>query len=216
MSSRNTTIPLKQSLDACSKQEQLLRNENADIDTASADFVSRLVAGDRSALARLARDWGPRLFRYIARYLDDAHVCQDLTQETLLRAVNAIMKGTRPGDLEAWLYRIATNLVRDEYRSAYHNRVAVSGLTVQSGADVHSPEELVIAQSRQRAVQRALTALPADLREVVNLRYYENLPVRKIAEILGIPEGTVKSRLYRAYRRLEQELVVWIDDRERE
>lgn len=211
MWSRNTTIPLTQTLDGCSKEEQLLRNEDADINTSSADFVSRLVAGEKSALARLATDWGPRLFRYIARYLDDAHVCQDITQETLLRAVNAIMNGTRPGDLEAWLYRIATNLIRDEYRSAYHNKVAVSGLTVQSRADVHTPEELVIVQSRRRAVQRALTALPDDLREVVNLRYYENLPVRKIAEILGIPEGTVKSRLYRAYRRLEQELVLWID-----
>lgn len=212
MQTENTTIVLSRTIRACPKEEQSLQDDNACTGDSGTDLVPRILAGDESALDQLAGDWGPRLFRYVARYLDDTHMCQDLTQETLLRAVGAIKKGTRPRDLEAWLYRIATNLIRDQYRSAYHNRVEVSGLSIQPCSELRSPEELMVSRCRQAAVRRALAVLSPDLREVVNFRYYEGFPVWKIAEILGIPEGTVKSRLYRAYRRLEKELVTWIDE----
>jgi RNA polymerase sigma-70 factor (ECF subfamily) len=179
------------------------------------DLPARLQAGDRAAPAELAAGWGPRLYRYLLRFTRDPETARDLAQETLVRALRAMLGGTRPDDLAPWLYRIATNLARDDYRSAYRRRVTLcDALDPPEGQPAgHSAERLVLqamaATERQEAVRRAVQALPPDLHEVIVLRFAEGQPVKTIAAILGIPEGTVKSRLYRAYRTLERALEPW-------
>ena len=138
-----------------------------------------------------------------------------MTQETLVRALRAFQSGAVPDDLQAWLFRVATNVARDEHKSAYRQRVTLfDSPDVPCGHGAQpSPEqgllEAAITADRQRAVQRALQSLAPELREVVVLRFCEDLPVKAIAGIVGIPEGTVKSRLYRAYRMLEESLAAW-------
>lgn len=179
------------------------------------DLSARLQAGDPAALAELAEGFGPRLYRYLARFAPDPETARDLTQETLVRALRAMLAGTRPVDLQAWLFRIATNLARDDYRSAYRQRVALydplDPPAGQSGAASAERQVLdaSLAAERRAAVQRAVQGLAPDLRAVVALRFGEDLPVKTVARILGIPEGTAKSRLYRAYRALEGQLQAW-------
>lgn len=181
----------------------------------AASLSARLRSGDPAALAELAEAWGPRIYRYLARLAPDPETARDLTQEALLRALRAMLGGARPDDLLAWLFRIATNLARDDHKSAYRQRVTLYGeidppLAQAAGG---SPEHLVLharhATARQEAVRRAVAELDGPLREVIILRFVEELPVKTIAAILGIPEGTVKSRLYRAYRALEERLAPW-------
>ncbi len=163
----------------------------------------------------MAAIWGPRLYRYLARLAPDPETARDLTQETLVRALRAFQGGALPDDLQAWLFRVATNLARDEHKSAYRQRVTLfdspdppGGHGAQPGPEQRVLEASVTVE-RQRAVQRALQGLAPELREVVVLRFCEDLPVKAIAGIVGIPEGTVKSRLYRAYRILEASLAAW-------
>jgi RNA polymerase sigma-70 factor (ECF subfamily) len=175
----------------------------------------RLRAGDPTAPAELAETWGPLLYRYLIRLLADQETARDLTQETLMRACQAMRRGTLPNHLSAWLYRIATNLARDDQRSAYRHRVTlcdtVDGPDGRAGAG--DPAEIVaetaVAAQRREAVSRAVRGLAPELREVIVLRFAHDLPVKTIAEIAGIPEGTAKSRLFRAYRILERELAAW-------
>ncbi len=186
----------------------------------AANLPARLRSGDPATLAELAEAWGPRLYRYLARLTPDPETARDLAQETLVRALKAMLGGARPDDVLAWLYRIATNLARDEHKSAYRRRVelydALEPPAVAMSDD--NPERIVLdagqAVARQVAVRRAVAELDGQLREVIILRFVEELPVKAIAVIQGIPEGTAKSRLYRAYRALEARLGAWRPDGE--
>lgn len=171
------------------------------------ELTASLAAGDTTSLVHLAEAWGPRIYCYLARRLADRELVRDLTQETLARAVDAIRRGTRPRELRAWLFRIATNLLRDELRSGYRNRVVLAEVPERAGGE--DTEQRALDQIRQEAVRQAVLALPPDLQEVLTLRFYEGFSVQEVAAITGLPVGTVKSRLYRAYRRLEQQLAPW-------
>lgn len=177
--------------------------------SSAADPGSRAV--DPAALALV---WGPRLYRYFLRLGAASEEAQDLTQETLLRAVRHLRTGPPPGDLAAWLFAVAANLLRDDRRSAYRRRVLV-GDPPELSAEAAEPgpalavEARAANEHRRAALGAALRSLAPDLREIVVLRFWEEQPVRAIAEIIGIPEGTVKSRLYRAYRQLERVLADW-------
>ena len=179
---------------------------------ADASIAQRLRAGDPGVLADLAAAWGPRLYRYFLRMGATRDDAQDLTQEALLRTVRAVRGRRLPDALAPWLYTVAGNLLRDHHRSPYRRRVSLAEPDADPAAEAgpeHTLEERTSAVERRAAVSQALRGLPPDLREVVVLRFWEGQPVKSIAGIVGIPEGTVKSRLYRAYRRLESQLATW-------
>ena len=182
-------------------------------------FLARLRAGDEQALHALAAEWGPRLYRYGLRLGADAEQAQDLTQEALVRVLRAVRAGRGPERIAPWLYRIMTNLVRDEARSSYRQRVDLAPAVEEgagrwlaggSGTLAADPAEVVAGRSearqRREALHQALRALPPALREVVVLRILEERPVAEVAAILEVPEGTVKSRLHRALKALRQAL----------
>ncbi len=178
------------------------------------DLTVRLCAGDPAALDEMAASCGPRLYRYLARLAPDAEMARDMTQECLLRAVKALWAGAHPECLLPWLFQIATNLAHDDHRSAYRQRVLLcDDLESLAGADGHDTEHTVLASlqaaDRSAAVSQAMRQLPVELRQVIHLRFVEDQPVKEIAAIVGVPEGTVKSRLFRAYRLLERELAGW-------
>lgn len=169
---------------------------------------------DPLALNELVETGGPRLFRYLARLTADEETARDITQESLLRAIRSLQAGTYPEHLLPWLFHIATNLARDDYRSAYRQRVLLyDDLEPIAGAASNDTERIVLAglgaAERSAAVSQAMRRLPIELRQVIHLRFVEDLPVKEIATIVGIPEGTAKSRLFRAYRLLERALAAW-------
>src|SRR5690606_38061954 len=137
-------------------------------------------AGDRGAFAELAESWGPRLYRYLLRLGLDPETARDFTQETLVRALQAILRGRAPERPVPWLYRIATNLARDDARSAYRQRVGLHATIDDSagpfmwsdGAAGYAadPADVVarrsLARDRRAAVRRALLELSPELREV--------------------------------------------------
>jgi RNA polymerase sigma-70 factor (ECF subfamily) len=161
------------------------------------DLMVRVQAGDPQALAALIDRWRGPLYAFLWRRAGDG--ADDLFQESWIRVARARDRFDRTRRFSTWLFQIANNLCRDRWRRLDARRRALDSFhaeTHASGADVAAAPALP-ADTR---LARRLEALPERLREVLVLRYYHDQSEAEIAEILGIPRGTVKSRLHAAVR----------------
>ena len=161
---------------------------------------------DERAFALLVRRWEGPIQRLCLRMTGDAHRGEDLTQETFVR-VFAKRKDYQPnGKFSTWLWRIALNLCYDELRRRQRREefslddAGGEPLAVMEAvaAPEPAPDKSLAQRERGELVRRALMRLPESYRVVLVLRHYEDLKFREIAEVLGVPEGTVKSRMAEA------------------
>lgn len=175
-------------------------------------------ADDHAAFARLVERWETPIQRLCARMTGDLHRAEDLAQEAFARVFSKRHAYEPGGKFSTWLWRIALNLCRDELRRRQrHPETSLeSGHEAgeESGADelpagTPSPAEAVAALEQAEVVRQALLRLPEHYRTVVVLRHYEGLKFNEIAEVLGIPEGTVKSRMSEGLSRLAVLLREW-------
>jgi RNA polymerase sigma-70 factor (ECF subfamily) len=171
---------------------------------------------DTQAFAELVRRWELPLRRLATRLLGDVHRAEDLTQEAFARIFARRRDFDPAARFSTWVWRIAVNLCRDELRRRERRReIAWAG--DEAGEDVPSPSpangqtpaEAAATNERAEAVRRALLRLPEPYRLVVALRHYEGLRFHEVAQVLGIPEGTVKSRMAEALDRLQTDLRPW-------
>jgi len=158
-------------------------------------------------LGLLVSRWEGPLYRFVSRLVDRPEDARDVCQETFLRVLkksDAFRDGAR---FSTWMYQIALNLCRDRAR----RQKRWSHLVIAAPADDDRPREYAAPEhvethperalereEARSAVQSALGRLPHDQREVLLLKEYEGLKFREIADVLGIPESTVKSRMYAA------------------
>lgn len=147
--------------------------------------------GQTEALSALVqRHHGP-LLGYLYRLCGaDRALAEDLVQETFLRVIRNLNQYRHPRPFKPWLYAIATNLARDHYKSADTRRTDV----LDEGESIALATDLSVGEDA-RPIAQALAQIPVGQREVVILRYYQDLSLNEIAEALRIPVGTVKSRL---------------------
>jgi RNA polymerase sigma factor (sigma-70 family) len=139
----------------------------------------------------------------LARYLlRDEHDAQDAVQDAVLRALRHF-DGFRQGDPRAWLLTIVRNCCYDS-RGGRMDRSTVSfnDSDAESVADSRAADDLVLEASEQDRIRAAVDALPRELREVIVLRELNDLSYREISDVVGVPTGTVMSRLSRARGRL--------------
>jgi RNA polymerase sigma-70 factor (ECF subfamily) len=155
---------------------------------------------ERTVLPHL--DSAYNLARWLVR---NDHDAEDLVQEACLRALKSF-EGFRGGDPRAWLLTIVRNSC---YTWLQQNRL--QELATPFDEEIHtaeehsrSPEALLLERADARRVKDALEELPAEFREAIILRELEGMPYKEIAELCGVPVGTVMSRLARARQRLEQ------------
>ncbi len=188
-------------------------------DEKSADLeeVRRVRAGDREAVGRLVVRWQDRIYGAILRMVRDAEAARDLAQETFVRAYTGIGGFAGDASFGTWLYAIAVNQVRGEMRrrSAQKRGDALSLDALREaadGADVDppdaaaaAPDALSTAESCE-LLRRALRRLDDEHREVVVLREFQDLSYEEIAHVVGVPVGTVRSRLHRARAELRERL----------
>lgn len=172
---------------------------------ADSRWVERARAGDRAALERLIRRHDAFVLNLAWRLLGDAERAQDVRQAVFLKLAGAIATFDGASRLETWLYRVALNAARDLARSESARRAEPL-----DGDDVRAtgPTADVLAERGEstRAVVAAVIGLPSDEREVLVLRHYEDLSFVEIAELLGVPVTTAKSRMRRALERLRPRL----------
>lgn len=170
---------------------------------------------DAHAFAQLVTRWERPIQRLCTRMLGDSHRGEDLTQDAFARLF-AKRKHYQPsGRFSTYLWRIALNLCYDELRRLKrHPETLTDGqaldgseLIPNSVAVVKGPDALLWQRERGEIVRQAVMRLPETYRSVVVLRHYENLKFREIADVLQIPEGTVKSRMAEALTQLHRMLV---------
>jgi len=174
-------------------------------------LVERAVAGDQRAYELLVIKYQRRIERLIGRMVRDVDLVQDIAQETFLRAYRALHQFRGDAQFYTWLYRIAVNtakktlvdLKRDPLitesalRGASDDDDETSVMTRELSSD-DTPETILAAQEVAQAVNAALQALPEELRQAVTLREIEGLSYEEIAQAMGCPIGTVRSRIFRA------------------
>jgi RNA polymerase sigma-70 factor, ECF subfamily len=159
-------------------------------------LVQAVAAGDGEALATLCRRWERPLLRFVGRYTGGRDV-EDLYQETWLGVVRGAPRFDPERRFSTWLFQIALNHCRDWHRRRRPDQ-ALDTVPEPAAEGLGSAE----TTEAQLDVERLLAALPPAQREVVLLRYVRDLGEREMAEILGCPPGTVKSRLHHALARL--------------
>jgi RNA polymerase sigma-70 factor (ECF subfamily) len=183
------------------------------------DLVHRVLERDGRAFEALFGRYGEMIRRHLARIVRDDAAAQDLVQEVFLRVWTRAEQWDARGSFKAWLYRIATNLALNHLRTVRRRREQPletpadwdeegEESTIQAwmiDASALGPDAIVALAERRESLRRLIGQLPDDKRQVIRLVHEMEVSLRDAADELGIPEGTVKSRLYYAKRRLARE-----------
>ena len=159
-------------------------------------------SGKADALATLVQRHHAPLVAHLYRLLGDAQQAEDLAQDTFFRLVRYARSYRYPHPFLPWLYRIARNLARTYQESAYHRYVDREADLPETLINEADPLAWVERQERQADLLNALAHLSFEQREVLSLRFGQELSVNETAKVLGVPAGTVKSRTFSALRRL--------------
>lgn len=165
--------------------------------------------GNTAVLELFVYRYHQTIYAYLYRMTSNRQLAEDLVQECFVRVFTALQAGRLPERFRPWIYQIATNLCRDVWKSgAYRYEVAAKDTGMYDATDggKDTVASLLVKQVEREAVVAALGALPEEERQIVILRFYEELKLEEIAELLEQPLGTVKSKLYRAFRRLARTL----------
>jgi RNA polymerase sigma-70 factor (ECF subfamily) len=164
-------------------------------------------ASDSEARHLLVARYGPRVFGLHMRLVGNRDAAEDLTQETLVRALGGLKTYRPEGKFQAWIFRIAINVARDWIRRRPHEPTSGLGPDADSGARPapvaeDRPEARMVRRERAARVRQALARLAVADREVLSLRFYGGLSFKEIARATGEPLGTVLARAHRALRKL--------------
>jgi RNA polymerase sigma factor (sigma-70 family) len=154
---------------------------------------------------RLFEEHAERLFSFLAYHSGNRTLAEDLLSETFERALRSHKRfDPRRGSERRWLYTIALNLLRDNARRRTHEERALQH--VNAGAAQEEADPALSAVESRDELQRALTRLNDDEREVLALRFGADLKLRDVASVLGDGESAVEGRIYRALGKLRNEL----------
>jgi len=171
---------------------------------------------DSQAFAQLVNRWQEPIKRLCLRMLGDDHKAEDVTQEAFARVYAKRKQFQHGSKFSTFLWRVATNLCLDELRRIKRRRETTSFPQTEDSSETDTwdtlpspdptPDDHVAAGEHANYVRQAVNQLPEHYRAVVVLRHYEDLKFREIAEVLAIPEGTVKSRMSEALNLLNHAL----------
>lgn len=184
------------------------------------ELVRRVQRGDSTAFDALVRKYQHRIIGLIGRYIPDWSECQDVAQETFLRAYRAL--GNFRGDAQfyTWLHRIAVNTAKN-YLVAQNRRPPTDDIDAGDAEQFDTgirlrnndtPEHELLRQEIELTVMRVVEALPEELRSAITLREVEGLSYDEIAARMGCPIGTVRSRIFRAREAIDAELKPLLDN----
>jgi RNA polymerase sigma-70 factor (ECF subfamily) len=174
-------------------------------------LIRRFLAGEEAAFERLVERYYQRVDRLAQQVVRHPMAAEDITQECFLRAYRALPRFRGEASFYSWLYRIAINLCLN-YLRQQATRVSTAEEPEASAFPVADPSSLLENQERERLVRAAINALPAHYRVAIILRDLEGFSYQEVADILGVPLGTVKSRINFGKRLLRKTLRAILDD----
>lgn len=179
------------------------------------ELMERLIGGQESALGQLLQRYKSSLYAFALRSVQSSSVADDVFQETFLRVYRkrkTFQKGAR---FRPWLFQICLNLCRDHHRKVKRRQEVELSEEVVGQDQRPGPEERAQKAAEARRVQDAISRLPEKHRAVLILTQYEGLSQQEAAVALGIPEGTVKSRKFKAIRILAKMLAPFLGHQEK-
>ena len=172
-------------------------------------LVARAQRGDQGAFEALVVKYQVRIYRVIQRFLGGSDMVEDLAQEVFIRAYRSLPSFKGESSLYTWLYKIALNLCRNHYRTRARRPesepLGEEGAAQPVAAD-DTPEETVFRREFWERLRGALDELPAEQREAVILCDLEGMSYEDMAAVIDVPIGTVRSRIFRGRKALQEKL----------
>jgi len=160
--------------------------------------VEKVLGGDIAAFENLVRRWQGPLVNLAYRFCRDRGRAEDMAQEAFLRAYRALGTWRKEAVFSTWLFALATNLYRSEARRIPPGTVSLEvAAAFETASDARAVDGRIEDAHRDQAVRQAVFALPPKYRETLLLFYFHDMDVPAAARSLGLPEGTVKARLFR-------------------
>lgn len=165
-------------------------------------LLKKLQDGEEGALEQLIQAYYPDILRYCIWHAPDPHLAEDAAQETFLKAIKYLGACRFSGKMKAFLYKIALNTCRDMQKSKWAKRVPLDKI----GTELPYKEKGFLEAEEMLAIRAYVRELDELSSEIVLLRFRQNLKLREISEITGLPVRTVQSRLRAALKRIKQEV----------
>jgi len=169
--------------------------------------------GDHRAFEALVVKYQDRIYRVVQRMVGGSEAVDDIAQEVFIRAYRSIGDFKGESSLYTWLYKIALNLCRNFYRTRgrrpVHEEIGEDGSTTVLEAEGGSPEDEVLRREFWEQLRRGLDGLPEEQREAVVLCDLEGMSYEEMADVMGVPIGTVRSRIFRGRRALQERLAAF-------
>ncbi len=178
-------------------------------------LVERAQRGDKRAFELLVLKYQRKLGRLLSRFVRDAAEVEDVTQEAFIKAYRALPSFRGESAFYTWLYRIGINTAKNYLvalgrraptTTGFDNEEAEGFEDAEQLRDANTPESELEGKEIAATVNRAMDALPADLRTAITLREIEGLSYEEIASAMNCPVGTVRSRIFRARDAIAAEL----------
>ena len=176
-------------------------------------LVAAARRGDHRAFEALVLKYQDRIYRVVQRMVGGSDVVDDLAQEVFIRAYRAIGDFKGDSSLYTWLYKIALNLCRNHYRTRgrrpVHEEIGEDGSATVLEAGGGSPEDEVVRREFWEQLRRGLDELPEEQREAVVFCDLEGMSYEEMAQVMAVPIGTVRSRIFRGRRALQERLAAF-------
>jgi len=166
-------------------------------------LVIRCQLGERDAFEILITRWHEPIWRYLRRLADSDHTASDMAQDTWVKVMRSIANLNEPASLRPWLFGIARRVAMDRLRRKYADLTEPDTALEELAATEPEPD----LSFELAAMESKIDSLPLRERETLTLFYLRELRIEEIATLLGVPAGTVKSRLHRARRQLRNTLI---------
>jgi RNA polymerase sigma-70 factor, ECF subfamily len=184
-----------------------------------AQLVRRVQKGDKGAFDLLVLKYQHKIVNLVMRYVRDPDQALDITQEAFLKAYRALPRFRGDAAFYTWMYRIAVNTAKN-YLAAQRRRPMDVELDMQDPEqyelhaklkETDTPEAVTLSHELQATVERAIAALPEDLRAAIVLRELDGMSYEEIAQTMECPVGTVRSRIFRARDAIGKKIGALID-----
>jgi RNA polymerase sigma-70 factor (ECF subfamily) len=172
-----------------------------------AELVARVQRGDKKAFDLLVLKYQRKIMRLLSRMIRDPAEIEDVAQEAFIKAYRALPQFRGESAFYTWLYRIAINTARNWLASSGRRPSAPNAVENEDGetfnetdnlSDISTPEAMVASREIAETVNAAIQGLPEELRTAIVLREIEGMSYEDIAQSMGCPIGTVRSRIFRA------------------
>lgn len=174
-------------------------------------LIQRVLGGETDAYGLLVRRWERHIYGLNLRMLGHTEDAQDATQETFISAYTNLKNFRGDAKFSSWLYRIALNVCHSKLRRRVRRPDAsleqqYEDVGFEPASTDAGVEEQFLGEQVNVQVRRALGAIPAEMRQVIIMKEYEDLKFHEIATVLDIPVSTVKTRMYTGLRELRKRL----------